>query len=105
MTRRIFLTMAAAFITAAISLPALADEPYREFTGRIDVVNKKKFIVDNRQGDKVSFVFIKDTEVSGEKKLARKIKKGDWCSQSSRFVAKTRSASMSVVFQPRDEDD
>jgi hypothetical protein len=105
MTRRIFLTMAAAFITAAISLPALADEPYREFTGRIDLVKKKKFIVDNRQGDKVSFVFIKDTEVSGQKKLAKKIKKGDWVTVSWRFVDKPRKAYKIVVLPPREEDD
>jgi translation initiation factor IF-1 len=68
-------------------------------------VKKKKFIVDNRQGDKVSFVFIKDTEVSGKKKLAKKIKKGDWVTVSWRFVDKPRKAYKIVVLPPREEDD
>lgn len=108
MTRRFLLIIAATFLVVAVSLPSIsasADEPYREFSGRIDIVKKKKFIVDNRQGDKVSFVFIKDTEVSGEKKSVKKIKKGDWVTVSWRFVDKPRKAYKVVVLPPREEDD
>ncbi len=108
MTRRTVMTaLIATFTTAllaAFTLPALAaDEPYREFTGRIDMVKKKKFIVDNRQGDKVSFVFIKDTEVTGEKKSVKKIRKGDWVTVSWRFVDKPRKAYKVVVLPPRED--
>ena len=104
MTRR---TLVAALITSLLTawaLPAFAaDEPYREFTGRIDMIKKKKFIVDNRQGDKVSFVFIPTTEVSGEKKNVKKIRKGDWVTVSWKFVDKPRKAYKVVVLPERED--
>ncbi|MFT5444282.1 MAG: hypothetical protein ACI8W3_003337 [Myxococcota bacterium] len=105
MTRRTILMFAVTFLTAALLLPSLASAQYREFTGRIDMVKKNKFIVDNRQGDKVSFVFIADTEVSGEKKSVKKIKKGDWVTVSWKFVDKPRKAYKLVVLPPRDEEE
>ena len=47
---------------------SLAEAQMREFTGRIDRVSKKRMIVDNRMGDKVSFVPAENTEVTGEGK-------------------------------------
>lgn len=105
MTRRAFAIFTIAFLVSAVTLPSFAEEPYREFTGRIDIVKKNKFIVDNRQGDKVSFVFIKTTEVSGEKKNVKQIKKGDWVTVSWKFVDKPRKAYKVVVLPPREEDD
>ncbi len=98
-------TMLAVFaLPAAFALPALAaDEPYREFTGRIDMIKKKKFIVDNRQGDKVSFVLIPKTEVSGEKKSVKRLKKNDWVTVSWKFVDKPRKAYKIIVLPPREE--
>ena len=58
------LMLAAAAVLLAPSLATA--QKMREFTGRIDRVNKKNMIVDNRMGDKVSFVPIETTEVSGE---------------------------------------
>ncbi|MCP4036729.1 MAG: hypothetical protein GY733_07320 [bacterium] len=104
MTRRSLLLAGVTFLTAALLVPSLASAQYREFTGRIDIVKKKKFIVDNRQGDKVSFVFIADTEVTGEKKSVKKIKKGDWVTVSWKFVDKPRKAYKVVVLPPRDEE-
>lgn len=108
MTRHSFVMFAVAFAVAVVSLPSLpasAEESYREFTGRIDIVKKNKFIVDNRQGDKVSFVFIKTTEVSGEKKDVKSIKKDDWVTVSWKFVDKPRKAYKVVVLPPRPEED
>jgi hypothetical protein len=105
MTRRSLMLVAVSFLTAALLLPSLASAQYREFSGRIDLIKKKKFIVDNRQGDKVSFVFIATTEVSGEKKSIKKIKKGDWVTVSWKFVDKPRKAYKIVVLPPREEDD
>jgi len=102
MTRRSLLCVAVFFSTLLL-VPSLASAQYREFTGRIDMVKKKKFIVDNRQGDKVSFVFIAGTEVSGEKKSAKKIRKGDWVTVSWKFVDKPRKAYKIVVLPPRED--
>ncbi len=104
MTRRtLILALSAALLVAFASPTLAADQPYREFTGRIDVIKKKKFIVDNRQGDKVSFVLIPKTEVSGEKKSVKKIKKGDWVTVSWKFVDKPRKAYKIVVLPPRED--
>lgn len=106
MTRRSLLTALISLIATASFFPSLASaDVYREFTGRIDKIMKKKFIVDNRQGDKVQFVFIKDTEVSGEKKSVKKIKKGDWVKVSWKFVDKPRKAYKIVVLPPREDDE
>jgi len=105
MTRRSLLLAAVSLLTAALMIPASASAQYREFSGRIDMVKKNKFIVDNRQGDKVSFVFIPDTEVSGEKKSVKKIKKGDWVTVSWKFVDKPRKAYKIVVLPPRKDED
>ena len=106
MTRRSLLKAAISLLATAMLLPSIASaEIYREFSGRIDKITKKKFIVDNRQGDKVSFVFIKDTEVSGEKKTVKKIKKGDWVKVSWKFVDNPRKAYKVEVLPPREEDD
>jgi len=51
---------------AVLMAPSLASaQGMREFTGRIDRVNKKKMIVDNRMGDKVSFVPAETTRSPG----------------------------------------
>ncbi len=105
MTRRSLLLVAVSLLSAALLMPSLASAQYREFSGRIDMVKKKKFIVDNRQGDKVSFIFIAGTEVSGEKKSVKKIKKGDWVTVSWKFVDKPRKAYKIVVLPPREDDD
>ena len=104
MTRRSILTVAIAILAAAVLFPSMASAQYREFTGRIDQVKKQKFIVDNRQGDKVQFVFIESTEVSGEKKSVKKIKKGDWVTVSWKFTDKPRKAYKVLVLPPREDD-
>ena len=105
MTRRSLLTLAIAFLAAAVIFPSVASAQYREFTGRIDMIKKQKFIVDNRQGDKVSFVLIKDTEVSGEKQKTKEIKKGDWVTVFWKFVDKPRKAYKITVLPPREDED
>jgi hypothetical protein len=109
MNRRSILTALMTLLAAALLLPTLAGtasaDVYREFTGRIDQIKKQKFIVDNRQGDKVQFIFIKDTEVTGEKKTVKKIKKGDWVKVSWKFVDKPRKAYKIIVLPPREEEE
>ena len=89
-----------------LALPqlALADMPYREFTGRIDRIDAKKMIVDNRQGDKVSFNRVGDAVVEGEgKKNWSELKRKDWVTVSWKFVDKPRKA-YKVRVLPRDDD-
>ncbi len=99
------LSLALAFlITAAIVLPSVASAQMREFTGRIDAVSKKKIIVDNRKGDKVSFVVVEETVVEGEKDAWNKLKKKDWVMVSWKMVDKPRKAYKVVVLPPKEED-
>jgi hypothetical protein len=101
-TRRLFL--AAALTAVVLMAPAVASaEDYREFTGQIDKVKKKKLIVDNRKGDKVPFVGIDTTEVTGEKTEWKKLKKKDWVTVSWKFSDKPRKAYKVLVLPPRDE--
>jgi len=103
--RRTFLTTILVVLALAFVVPSMASAQYREFTGKIQKVSKKKFIVDNRQGDKVSFVFIKTTEVSGEKSKAKDIKVGDWATVSWKMMDKPRKAYKIVVLPPRKDED
>jgi hypothetical protein len=100
------LVLAAVLFAASLVLPPIASAQMREFTGRIDKVNKKQMIVDNRMGDKVKFVYAKgETEVEGTKTDWKKLKKKDWVTVSWKFVDKPRKAYKVVVFEKKDEDD
>ena len=71
---------------------SVAESQMREFSGRIDRVNKGKFIVDNRMGDKVTFVNVEETKVVGGKDDWKNLKKGDWVRVSWSFTDKPRKA-------------
>lgn len=91
-------------LVVPLALPSVASAQMREFTGKVDKISKKgKLIVDNRKGDKVSFVKIDTTEVSGEKAEWSKIKKGDWVTVSWKMIDKPRKAYKINVLPPRDE--
>ena len=94
----------ALLITAAIVLPGVASAQMREFTGRLDTVSKKKIIVDNRKGDKVSFVHVEATVVEGEKDAWDKLKKKDWVTVSWKMIDKPRKAYKIVVLPPKEDD-
>jgi len=85
-------------------LASAASAQYREFTGRIDKINKKKMIVDNRMGDKVTFERVKETEVQGQdKKDWKNLKKEDWVTVSWKMIDKPRKAYKVEVLPPKDE--
>ena len=87
-----------------LALPSVASAQMREFTGKVDKISKKgKLIVDNRKGDKVSFVKIDTTEVTGEKTEWDKIKKDDWVTVSWKMIDKPRKAYKVVVQPPKKE--
>jgi len=87
-----------------VALPSLASAQMREFTGKIDKISDSKLIVDNRKGDKVSFVTIDGTEVVGEKTELDAIKKDDWVTVSWKMIDKPRKAYKIQVLPPREED-
>ena len=101
---RLTLVTTALVLAASVSVPSLASAQMREFTGRIDKVTKKKMIVDNRMGDKVTFVYAKDeTAVEGTKGEWKKLKAKDWVTVSWKFVDKPRKAYKVVVFEKDEE--
>ncbi len=87
----------------ALAAPVVAGGPYREFSGRIDRVSKDKLIVDNRMGDKVTFVKVDETVVEGEKNSWGKLRKEDWVTVSWKMMDKPRKAYIVQVNPPRKE--
>jgi hypothetical protein len=94
-------------LAAAVLIPGAAFAQYREFTGRIDKINDKKMIVDNRQGDKVTFDKVPDTKVDdtheGKKKAWGDLKSDDWVSVKWKMVDKPRKAYEVIVLPPKKE--
>ena len=83
--------------------PETASAQMREFTGKVDRINKKQIIVDNRMGDKVKFMKVDETVVEGEKTSWKKVKKTDWVTVSWKMVDKPRKAYKVVVLPPKKE--
>jgi hypothetical protein len=104
-TRRFVVIAAAVAIVAALAVPSLVSAQMREFGGRIDKISKKKMIVDNRMGDKVSFIPADEMVVEGEgKKEWKDLKKGNWVKVSWKFMDKPRKAYKVVVTPPKEEE-
>ena len=101
--RRALIVLACS-VAALLMASSMASAQMREFTGRIDRVNKKKMIVDNRMGDKVSFVPIETTEVVGEgKEKWKDLKQKDWVTVSWKMIDKPRKAYKVQVLPPRED--
>ncbi len=103
MMRRFLFGIALAGLVAA-ALPLAAAAQYREFSGRIDLISKKKMIVDNRMGDKVSFVPGSPSEVTGQGKSEwKKLKRNDRVTVSWKMMDKPRIAYKVKVLPPKKE--
>jgi len=87
----------------ALVVPAAASAQYREFSGRIDHVSGDKLIVDNRMGDKVTFIKVSETVVEGEKTSWDKLSKDDWVTVSWKMMDKPRKAYKVRVTPPKEE--
>ena len=80
-------------------MPGAASAQMREFVGKVDKIDDKKLIVDNRKGDKVSFDKVAETTVEGTKTEWKAVKKDDTNARSraddteghARARAKTRA--------------
>ena len=103
MRRLSILMVALVALLAPLFVPGSASAQMREFTGKVDRINKEEVIVDNRMGDKVKFLRLDSTEVGGEKTDWKKVKKNDWVTVSWKMVDKPRKAYKMVVLPPREE--
>lgn len=88
---------------APLAVPTVAFAQYREFSGKVDKINKKKLILDNRMGDKLTFNKIDKTTVEGTKTSWEEVKKGDWATVSWKMMDKPRKAYKVIVQPPREE--
>ena len=104
-SRRMTFLLGFSLIAVLLLGSSLAQAQMREITGRIDRISKKRMIVDNRMGDKVSFVPAENTEVTGEEKTEwKELKKKDWVTVSWKFVDKPRKAYKIQVLPPKEDD-
>ena len=90
-------------LVASFVWSAAAHAQTREFVGKLDSVNEKKVIVDNRKGDKISFVKVDETVVEGEKTKWEDLKKNDWVNVHWQMKDNPRKAYKVVVMPPREE--
>jgi hypothetical protein len=101
MTRMVLLALVALIVPVA--MPGAASAQMREFVGKVDKIDAKKLIVDNRKGDKVSFDKVAETTVEGTKTDWGAIKKEDWVSVSWKMMDKPRKAYKVNVMPPKEE--
>ncbi len=91
-------------VLIAVALPLIlsneASAEFREFSGKVTEISSDKLVIDNRQGDRVSFGRSEATTVTGAKKRWQAIEKGDWVSVSWKMVDKPRVAHKVVVMPP-----
>jgi len=102
-TRNTTLLTFAVVLGLALAGAAPAAAQMREFTGKVDSISAKKIIIDNRQGDKVSFTKLDETVVEGEKTTWDEIKKGEWATVEWKFIDKPRKAYKVIVIPPKEE--
>jgi len=97
------LVIALVALVAPVVLSGSASAQTREFTGKVDKINKSEVIVDNRMGDKVKFEKLDSTTVEGEKKEWKSVKKNDWVTVHWKMIDKPRKAYKVVVLPPKAE--
>lgn len=108
MARKLAMIGLVAFVLP-LATAGVAHAQYREFTGKVDKINKKKMIVDNRMGDKVTFERLKETAVedtSGGDKPKKKwtdLKGDDWVTVKWKMMDKPRKAYEVIVLPPKAE--
>ena len=89
----------------AVALPLIlsneASAEFREFSGKVTGISGDELVIDNRQGDRVSFRRSEATTVTGAKKSWQAIEQGDSVSVSWKMVDKPRIAYKVVVTPPK----
>ena len=90
-------------LAVPLALAGDASAQMREFRGKVDRIGKEKLIVDNRKGDKVSFIKVPETVVLGEKSVWKDVKKDDWVTVSWKMIDKPRKVYKLVVLPPMED--
>ena len=90
-------------VLAPLALAGVAHAQLRDFKGKVDSINEKAIIVDNRKGDKIKFDKIDETTVEGVTTKWEDIKKGDWVAVSSKMLEKPRKAYKVTTLPPPTE--
>ncbi len=92
-------------VLIAVALPLVlsneASAGFREFSGKVTEISGDELVIDNRQGDRVSFRRSEATTVTGAKKSWQAIEQGDRVSVSWKMVDKPRIAYKVVVMSPK----
>ena len=110
-TVRTLALVAFAVAAGAVVVPGVASAQYRPFSGRIDKIDGRKMIVDNRQGDKLTFEKAEDpkvtvqegAEIKGTRESWDDLKKGDWVTVSWKMMDNPRKAYEVEVLPPRED--
>jgi hypothetical protein len=84
-------------LALALTLASAASAEFREFSGKVAEISDDEMVIDNRQGDRVSFRRSAATAVTGAKQSWQAIEKGDRVSVSWEMVDKPRIAHKVVV--------
>ncbi len=87
----------------ALLLPGIAAAQFREFRGKVDRINQRQLVIDNRQGDKLKFERGADVVVEGEKDAYTRVKKNDWVIVSWKMADNPRVAYKIVVLPEQQE--
>ena len=92
-------------VLIAVALPLIlsseASAEFREFSGKVTEISGAELVIDNRQGERVSFMRSEATTVTGAKKSWQAIERGDSVSVSWKMVDKPRIAYKVVVMPPK----
>jgi len=85
----------------AVVVPALLADAqpaeFRDFSGTVSAISKDKMVIDNRRGDRVSFVRTDKTRVTGAKQSWQAIEVGDSVSVAWKMTDQPRIAHKVVV--------
>ncbi len=88
-------------VALALILSGEASAEFREFSGKVTEISGDKMVIENRQGDRVSFRRTKATTVTGAKKRWQAIEAGDRVSVSWKMIDVPQVAYKIVVMPPK----
>lgn len=99
-----FAAIAMSLLVAAFLLaPGIAGAQLRDFDGEVNSISDSNIIVDNKKGDKLTFVKTPETTVEGKVTAWDAVKKGDWVGVASKMLEKPRKAyKVTVKDKPAD---
>ena len=88
-------------VALSLFLSSAAFAEFREFSGKVTEISGDKLVIDNRRGDRVSFMRSEATTVTGAKQSWQAIEAGDWVSVSWQMADKPRIAYKVAVTPPK----